>query len=142
MSASGLDFTLIGKEHHRQRSPSTYPVVLELENHGTTELRAWLEMVPECVILSPGHRIELLARPDEGLLPLDLERTADGWVVHAAQLADPDWHVRFKGHRLKPASDTRLADFEHIEGDACAMRYPLAKAEAALFAMSTSQRAS
>ena len=109
-------------------------MVLELENPGATQLTAWLEMVPECVILSPGHRIELLARPDEGLLPLDVERTADGWVVHSARLADPDWHVRFKGYLLKPAADTRLADFERIEGDACAMTYPLTTAEAALFA--------
>ena len=108
---------------------ATYPVVLELENHGDGDMEVWLEMVPEGVILSPGHQIQLLARPDEDVLPLDIARTPTGWVIHARESWDPDWHVRFKGHLLKPASPSRLADFEDIEGDVSAMRYPLTKAE-------------
>jgi len=121
---------------------SSYPVVLELENHGESDMEVWLEMVPEGVILAPGHRIQLLARPDEDLLPLDIARTPKGWVIHAHRSFDPDWHVRFKGHLLKPASPSRLADFEDIEGDVWAMRYPLTQAEAASWLSPASPRAS
>ena len=123
-------------------APTAYPVVLDIENHGPEDMEVWLEMVPECVILSPGHRIELLARPDEDLLPLDVSRSTGSWVVHAHRTFDPDWHVRFKGHLLKPATPTRLADFEDIEGDVCAMIYPLTPAQTALVKMSTRGTAS
>ena len=139
---AGVDWTIVGEEQRRACPPASYPVVLELQNHGVAEMTVWLELVPECVILSPGHGIELLARPDDGLLPLDIERTAEGWVVHAAHLADPDWHVRFKGHLLKPASDTRLEHFEDIEGDTCAMMYPLSKCDAKLSRLPTTGLAS
>lgn len=135
-----MDFTLVGDTERREHPPATYPVVLELENHGDTDMEVWLEMVPECVILSPGHRIELLARPMEGVLPLDIERTDSGWVIHARYVADPDWHVRFKGHLLKPATPSRLADFEGIEGDTWAMRRPLTPEERLRYASAASDR--
>ena len=133
-----IDWTLVRAADHLRHPPASYPVVLELENSGATDMEVWLEMVPESVILSPGHRIELLARPHEGLLPLDVEHEKSGWVVHAAFLFDPDWHVRFKGHLLKPGTGTRLDEFEDIEGHTCVLRHPFTKAEIALSMLSTS----
>ena len=133
-----MDLTLVGEAERREHPPATYPVVLELENHGKADMAVWLEMVPQCVVLSPGHRIALLARPVEGVLPLDIERTDSGWVIHARYIADPDWHVRFKGHLLKPATPTRLADFEDIEGDTWAMLYPMTREERLLDASGAS----
>jgi hypothetical protein len=134
--------TRLKMDHRPISRTSGHPVVLELENHGDSDMEVWLEMVPEGVILAPGHRIQLLARPDEDLLPLDIARTPTGWVIHARAAWDPDWHVRFKGHVLKPASPSRLADFEDIEGDVTAMRYPLTKAELLLHGASASPLAS
>lgn len=72
----------------------------------------YLEMIPEEVVLSPGHSVELVARPTAGLLPLTISQVEDGLQIHACREFDPDWYVRFRGSLIKPQSPTVLGDFE------------------------------
>ena len=116
-----MDFTLIDESHRRVHPPCDYTVVAMLRNETGADMVVWLEMLCEQLILAPGHQVELLARSDDGVLPLSQTPNADGITIHAAQAADPDWHVRFKGHLIKPAAPTRLADFEDIEGPVSAL---------------------
>jgi hypothetical protein len=91
-------------------TPNNYPVVGTFKNDTAAEMTLYLEMIPEEVTLSPGDEVELLARPSEGLLPLDVARVEDGFHIHAHKEWDPDWHVRFRGKVIKVQTPTRLAD--------------------------------
>jgi len=44
-------------------SPETYLVVAEIKNDSANNMRLFLEMLGAEVVLSPGHSVELLARP-------------------------------------------------------------------------------
>jgi len=92
--------------------PSEYPTVLSLKNDTFSELHLHLEMIPEEVILSAGHAVDLLAKPTDDLLPLTVDYIADGLLVCACREFDPDWHVRFMGKVIKAASPTRLKEYE------------------------------
>lgn len=92
--------------------PSAYPTVWAIANDTSSDLCLHLEMIPEEVILSPGHSVELLARPTEGLLPLTIEHVPNGFQIHSCREFDPDWHVRFNGKLIKASSPTVLKDFE------------------------------
>lgn len=92
--------------------PIDYPVVAEFRNDTKKELSIHLELVPEEVILSPGHKVELLARPDPDLLPITIDYFEGGLQVFANKVFDPDWHVRFKGIVIKAGNPLRLADHE------------------------------
>ena len=92
--------------------PSQYTVVAEFRNDTPAEIHLYLEVLCEEVVLAPGHAIQLLARPDPGLLPLAIDMVADGLQVFACRVGDPDWHIRFKGKLIKPAYPTRLAEHE------------------------------
>ncbi|WP_294767896.1 hypothetical protein [uncultured Rhodoferax sp.] len=91
-------------------TPSSYPVVGRFKNDTKSEMTLYLEMVPEEVTLSPGDEVELLARPSEDLLPLDVVRVEDGFHIHAHKEWDPDWHVRFRGKVIKARTPTRLIE--------------------------------
>ena len=91
-------------------TPSSYPVAGTFKNDTDSEMTLYLEMVPEEVTLSPGDEVELLARPSDNLLPLDIVRVDDGFHIHAHKEWDPDWHVRFRGKIIKARTPTRLAD--------------------------------
>jgi len=91
--------------------PNSYQTVGKFKNETISDMTLYLEMVPEEVILSPGDEVELLARPSEGLLPLDVEKVEDGFQIHANKEFDPDWHVRFRGKMIKAGNPTRLADY-------------------------------
>lgn len=91
-------------------TPNNYPVVGTFKNETNAEMTLYLEMVPEEVTLSPGDEVELLARPSEGLLPLEVERVENGFHIHAHKEWDPDWHVRFRGKVIKARTPTHLAD--------------------------------
>jgi hypothetical protein len=93
-------------------SPADYPVVGVFTNDTPRTLRLYLEMVPEEVVLSPGHSVELVARPSADLLPLTIDHVEDGLQIHACREFDPDWHVRFRGRLIKAQTPTVLADFE------------------------------
>lgn len=69
-------------------------------------------MIPEEVILSPGHSVDLLAKPTDDLLPLTIDYVEGGLQIHACREFDPDWHVRFKGKVIKAGSPTRLEEYE------------------------------
>lgn len=60
----------------------------------------YLEMIPEEVVLSPGHSVELVARPTVDLLPLTIDEVEGGLQIHACREFDPDWHVRFRGRTV------------------------------------------
>lgn len=93
-------------------TPSDYLVVGEFRNDTTQDLTIYLEMTCEEVVLAPGHAIELLARPSPDLLPLTIDYVAGGIQIHPYQVWDPDWHVRFNGHIVKPGYPTRLTEIQ------------------------------
>jgi hypothetical protein len=92
--------------------PESYPVVGLFQNDTQVEIRLFLEMVPEEVVLSPGHSVELLARPSADLLPLDIQPVDGGFQIHAYREWDPSWHVRFRGQVIRAGHPTVLKDFE------------------------------
>lgn len=92
--------------------PSQYPTVGVFRNDTEIEMRLFLEMIPEEVVLSPGHSVELLARPTPGLLPLTIGLVEGGLQIHAHNEFDPDWHVRFKGKLIHAGHPTVLKDYE------------------------------
>lgn len=92
--------------------PAQYPVIGQFRNDMADEIRLFLEMTCEEVILAPGHAIELLARPDPDLLPLTVDVVPNGLQIFPRRIADPDWHIRFKGKLIKPGHPTRLSEHE------------------------------
>lgn len=92
--------------------PTHYPTVGKFRNDTKVEMRLFLEMIPEEVVLSPGHSVELLARPSPGLLPLTIGLVDGGLQIHAHNEFDPDWHVRFNGKLILAGNPTLLKDYE------------------------------
>lgn len=89
-----------------------YPVVGIFRNDTNVEMRIFLEMVPQEVVLSPGHSIELLAKPSDDLLPLTIDLVSGGLQIHPAREFDPDWHVRFQGKVIRVECPTWLKEHE------------------------------
>ena len=92
--------------------PSQYPVLAVYKNDTEADFHIYLEMIPEEVVLSPGHEIELLAKPSPDLLPLTICFVGDGLQIFPHKEWDPDWHVRFKGYVLKVGCPTFLSNLE------------------------------
>jgi hypothetical protein len=92
--------------------PSSYLVVAEFANDTQAEMRLYLELIGEEVVLSPGHHISLLAKPSPDLQPITFSLVARGIQVHPHKEFDPDWYVLFRGKLIKPGYPTRLADHE------------------------------
>ena len=92
-------------------NPENYPVVWHFKNDTASTVTLYLEMVSEEVVLEIGDEIELLARPSDGLLPLDIAVVEGGFQIHAYKGWDPHWHVRFNGRVIKIECSTRLADY-------------------------------
>jgi len=92
--------------------PSEYLVVFSHRNDTSSDCHIYLEMVPEEVVLSPGHAIELLAKPTSDLLPLTIDHVEGGLQIYACREFDPDWHVRFNGKVIKAGHPTRLREYE------------------------------
>jgi len=92
-------------------TPTNYRVVGKFKNETAAPLTLHLEMVPEQVILEPGDAVELLARPSDSLLPLDIAAVENGLHIHPHKVWDPDWHVRFRGQIIKVSNPTRLSDY-------------------------------
>ena len=93
-------------------NPADYVVVADLKNASDREMRIFLEMTCEEIFLDPGHEIQLLAKPSDGLLPITIHYVNDGLQVFAAKEWDPDWHIRFMGAVIKPNFPTRLAELQ------------------------------
>jgi hypothetical protein len=92
-------------------------------NETSEEMTIHLEMIPDEIVLSPGHQIELLASPvgkelsrpaSEAVHPLTVNYLHNGIQVYPSQEADPDWHIRFEGRIFAAGQPkvTRLADLE------------------------------
>jgi hypothetical protein len=65
------------------------------------------------VVMSPGHEVELLAYPGEGLLPITIDYVEGGLQIHPNKEFDPDWHVRFGGKLIPVVGNpTVLAEHE------------------------------
>lgn len=92
--------------------PAQYPTVGIFRNDTEAEMRLFLEMIPEEVVLSAGHSVELLARPSPDLLPLTIDLVDGGLQIHAHKEFDPDWHVRFNGKVIHAGNPTLLRDYE------------------------------
>lgn len=95
-----------------EMTPAEYWVVGQFINDTREEMRIFLEMTCEEVLLSPGHAVELLARPDADLLPLSINYVEGGLQIHPCRVWDPDWHIRFKGKLIRPGYPTRLSEHE------------------------------
>lgn len=98
-------------------NPDDYITVARFSNGTSGEMRIYLEMLGDEVVLSPGHEIELLARLSEKLLPILVQYAGDGIQVFAHQEPDPDWHIRFNGriYCTGQPNPTRLADLGKLE---------------------------
>lgn len=92
--------------------PEYYPVVGIFRNDTSDEMRLFLEMVPNEFVLSPGHSVELLAKPTENLLPLTIDIVDGGLQVHPHKEFDPDWHVRFNSLVIRAECPTILKEYE------------------------------
>ena len=92
--------------------PLDHITVATFSNGTAGEMRIYLEMVGDEVVLSPGHEIDLLAKHSEALLPVTVVYHSDGVQVYAHREPDPDWHFRFHGRVYSAGSptETRLAD--------------------------------
>jgi hypothetical protein len=74
-------------------------------------MQIYLEMLGEEIVLSPGHKIELLAEPVDGLLPLAFYYSDKGLQIYPHK-ADPDRNVRFKWKLIRPGYPTILSEYE------------------------------
>jgi hypothetical protein len=83
-----------------------------VKNESAEEMRLYLEMLGQEVVLSPGHEVELLARPSEGLLPITIGYVNGGLQIHPHKEFDPDWHVRFREKLIPAGHPTVLRDHE------------------------------
>jgi len=72
----------------------------------------YLEMLAEEVVMSPGHAVELLACPTDGLLPITIDWVEGGLQIHPHHEFDPDWHVRFRGKVIRAGHPTILSEHE------------------------------
>jgi hypothetical protein len=86
--------------------------VAALRDTSNSEMRLYLEMLGEEVVLSPGHEIELLALQSDDLLPITIDYVQGGLQIHPHKELDPDWHVRFRGKVLRAGHPTVLSEHE------------------------------
>jgi hypothetical protein len=93
-------------------STDQYVTVAEFRNESASRNTLYLEMLAEEVVMSPGHAVELLARPSDGLLPITVDYVDGGLQIHPYKEFDPDWHVRFRGKVMRAGHPTVLSDYE------------------------------
>lgn len=89
-----------------------YVTVARIRNGSKTVMRLYLEMLGEEVVMSPGHAVDLLAYPGEGLLPITIDSVEGGLQIHPHKEFDPDWHVRFAGKVIRAGHPTVLSEHE------------------------------
>ena len=92
--------------------PHPYITVARFRNETTTEMRLYLEMLGAEIVMSPGHAIDLLAAPGEGLLPITIDYVDRGLQIHPHNEFDPDWHVLFSGKLIPAGYPTILSEHE------------------------------
>jgi hypothetical protein len=89
-----------------------FVVVGEFGNDTGTEMRLFLEMLGEEIVMAPGHSVELMARRTPDLLPLTIDYVDGGLQIHPHKELDPDWHVRFRGKLIRAGHPTILSENE------------------------------
>lgn len=85
-----------------------------ISNDTSRDMRLHLEATGDEVVLSPGHKIELLAQSSDEIYPLAINYFDGGMQIYANLDPDPDWHIKFNGRVYsagRPAA-TRTADLE------------------------------
>ena len=92
--------------------PIDYVTVGHFRNDTSDEMRLFLEMSGEEVVLSPGQAVELLAKRSPNLLPVTMDYVLGGIQIHPWKEFDPDWHIRFKEKLIRPQYPTRLSEHE------------------------------
>jgi hypothetical protein len=93
-------------------SPDGYVTVGRFCNESAAEMHLYLEMLAGEVVMSPGHAVDLLAYPAEGLLPITIDYVEGGLQIHPNKEFDPDWHVRFGGKLIRVGHPTVLSEHE------------------------------
>ena len=94
-------------------SNSRLVTVAQFRNETATEMRLYLEMAGAEVVMSPGHALELLAAPGEGLLPITVGYVEGGGLqIHPHKEFDPDWHILFAGKLIPAGYPTVLSEHE------------------------------
>src|SRR5690349_10722687 len=93
----------------RMMPKSSYVTVGRFRNQTRAEMRLYLEMTGAEIVMSPGHAIDLLAAPGEGLLPIEIDCVEGGLQIHPHKEFDPDWHVLFAGKLIPAGYPTVLA---------------------------------
>jgi hypothetical protein len=76
---------------------SEFVEVAHFRNGKKVDVRMYLEMIGDELILPPGYEIDLLARPSPNLLPIYVVCWEDGLQIYPFREPDPDWHFRFEG---------------------------------------------
>jgi len=56
--------------------------VATFRNKSSADMSLHLEMLAEEVVMSPGHAVELLACPTDGLLPITIDWVEGGLQIH------------------------------------------------------------
>jgi hypothetical protein len=85
-------------------------VVGGFTNDTNHEMRLFLELLGEEIVMEPGHSVELMASNTSGLLPLTVSYVEGGLQIHPHKEFDPNWHVRFNGRTLKAGHPTVLSE--------------------------------
>jgi hypothetical protein len=96
---------------------SQHIVVAAFTNDTSHEMRIFLEMTCEEVLLAPGHHIELLASASPDLLPITIAYLSDGLQVFPHKEFDPQWMIRFEGKLIRPQYPTRLSGIMTAQGE-------------------------
>jgi hypothetical protein len=89
-----------------------YITIARFRNESGAEMRLYLEMTGAEIVMRPGHAIDLLASPEEGLLPITIDCVEGGLQIHPYKQFDPDWHVRFAGKVICAGFPTILSEHE------------------------------
>jgi hypothetical protein len=88
-----------------------YKTVGIFSNETKEDMTLCLEMSCEEVILSPGHKVELLIENLEECFPVNVLYHSDALQVYPSG-GFPKWLIKFNGKELIPDWPTKLKDHE------------------------------
>jgi len=85
-------------------------VVGAFTNDTSLEIRLFLEMLGQEIVMAPGQSVELMASITSDLLPITIGYVEGGLQIHPHKEFDPNWHVRFNGKILRAGHPTVLSE--------------------------------
>ena len=88
-----------------------YIYVGDFYNETDKDITIFLEMNCEEIILSPGHKIRLMAENIPDVLPLDILYHSDGLQIYP-KLGVPEWKFEYKGKQYFLADRAVLKDLD------------------------------